>query len=192
MKLSNIAAGLALLACSAAPVSVAAQSVNPCITKDQLGGLVVALMPAAIKQLKASCGTNLPSGASLNKITPAQMKMFETASESAKPKAGEALRIMMGKDVPEGVDPSSLMPFIESMAVSGIASELKPDTCPMVNNLWSALAPLPPENWGELVATFAQLGMSGNKKTGKVEGKKSPMSDLNICPYVAEGAVARL
>ncbi len=179
------AASLALLSCAAAPASAAVEAAKPCMTKDQLGGLVVALLPAAMKQLQSTCKVHLPAGASLNNMSPSQIKIFEAAAETAKPKAGEALGIMMGKDIPQGVDPGTMLPFIEAMAVSGLANEMKPENCNIANNLWSALAPLPPENWGELVASFVALGIADNKKADKAGTKKGGIPDMNICPYVA-------
>lgn len=192
MKIFGLGSKLAILATMALPVSVSAQAAKPCMTKDQLGGLVVTLLPAAMKQLQTTCKPNLPENAALSTLSVDKMTQFQTAATAARPKAAEALRIMMGNEVPEGVDGATMLPFIESMAVAGIAGEIKPEMCPMVNNMWSALAPLPPENWGELVAIFALIGMKETKGPAKAAGKKNPMSDLNICPYVAVGNSAKL
>ena len=191
MKMSGIAGKFAALAALTMPVTVSAQAAKPCLTKDQLGSLVVAFIPAAMKQLQTTCTANLPANAALNSLTADKLAQFQIAADAAKPKAGEALRLMMGKDVPAGVDGATLLPFIESMVVSGVSAEIKPDACPIANNLWSALAPLPPEKLGELVVSVVMAGTSRDKNAQKVEGKKSPISGLNICPYIAESDVTK-
>jgi hypothetical protein len=191
MKMFKLVGSLALIASVTTPVFAATQQSKQCMSKDQLGSLVVVLLPAAMKQLQTSCKEHLPANSALNSLNDDQIARFTQAAETAKPEAGKALRIMMGNDVPKGVDGATMLPFIESMAVAGIAGELKPEMCPVANNLWSALAPLPPENWGELIAVFAELGLAGKKADGKTEGKKGGLPPFDLCPSVAESPLAK-
>ena len=52
-----------------------------------------------------------------------------------------------------------LRPFVDAIATQMIAEQIEPATCADVEKVMPLLAPLPPENYGALLATI--LGMVG-------------------------------
>ena len=76
-------------------------------------------------------------------------------AQKAAPGTGGVIQSLMRMEGDE------LRPFVDAMATQMIASEIKSDTCNNAEAILPLLAPLPPENYGELVAQL--LGLVGDE-----------------------------
>ena len=77
------------------------------------------------------------------------------ASREMAAKADPAMGGMIVNLLRESGD--EMRPFVDAMVMQIVAEEMKPRSCNDLDRLVRLLAPLPPENWGQLVATV--MGM---------------------------------
>lgn len=184
MKFTKILASVSLAtAAIALPGQAIAAQAGNCITHAEASALVVAMLPAASEQAVKTCAPLLPANSAINGITPERIAKFKAAAEPAKPAAGEAVKKAMGKDLPAALPGSAMLPMIEGLAIATMAEEMDKNTCMIVNNLWPTLAELSPQGIGGMVASLLSAFM--NNQDAKGAKKKTPISDISICPYVA-------
>ncbi len=179
MKFGKLSITIAMAAACAMPVSAMAQ---PCVTKAQVSNAVTAFLPTALETIRVSCSSQLPADSAIAGITDAKLQLFKDAAAEARPGAIDVLRAMAPDDVPAEASPEALLTLAEAMIPVMLAGELKKDECKMADDFWSALSPLPPQNWGALIATFLQIGMNEDKKAGEKTGL-----DFSICSASEDG-----
>ena len=179
MKFGKLSITVAMAAACAMPVSAMAR---PCFTKAQIGNAVTAFLPAALGTLRSSCVPHLPADSAIAGITDAKLQLFKDAATKARPNAIGALRALFADDIPAEASPESLLTMADAMIPVLLAGELKKGECMIANEFWSALSPLPPQNWGELTATFFQIGVNEDRNAGK-----KPEFDFDICPAREDG-----
>jgi hypothetical protein len=182
MRYFKVSASLAIMATLSIPMSATAQATKPCISKEQVSIAVSALLPPLIETMSSGCKDFLPQNASLSRLDVGAFQQYKAAGESATPAAGEFLVKVMGDQLPEGMKGDAILPFVKGIITSKVASDLNAETCSIANNLWAALSPLPPENWGQIVA-----GIMAATKPKNVSAKKGSQNAMPaICPYIAE------
>ena len=179
MKFGKLSITVAMAAACAMPVSAMAR---PCFTKAQIGNAVTAFLPAALGTLRSSCSPLLPESSAIAGITDAKLQLFKDAATEARPGAIGALRAMFADDIPAEASPEALLTMADAMIPVMLAGELKKDECVIADEFWSALSPLPPQNWGALAATFLEIGVNEDKKAGK-----KPEFGFDICPASEDG-----
>ena len=165
----NLAAGIALLALSQ---PLAAQSA-PCTEPADLSDTVTYAMPLLMQGLQTKCADSLPADSFVRARGPAFAQSFEPLRDSAWPGArrtlmrfienrtdgagdGEAAASSQNEGIVRmiaSLEGDELRPFVDALAVQMIAEEVKPVTCEHVEAVLPLLAPLPPENYGALIAT---------------------------------------
>jgi len=168
-----------MAAACAMPVSAMAR---PCLSKAQIGNAVTAFLPAGLETLRTSCLPHLPANSAIARITDAKLQLFRDAATEARPGAIDAVRTMFADDIPAEASPEALFTMADAMIPVMLAGELKKDECVILNEFWSALSPLPPQNWGQLTAIFFQIGVNEDRKAGK-----KPDFDFDICPVSQDG-----
>jgi hypothetical protein len=186
MKFPVSSSVLALLAAFSIPASAAAQTAR-CVNKDQVAGLAAAVLPNLVTKMSQNCASVLPEGSALRVSGTAASEMYKDAAIAARPKAMEAIAVIAGDDMPPGVSADVVFPFMEAMLFAEIEKGNLNETCPVVNNLWSAMKDLPFGNWGLVLAAVVSADQQGgagdaDKKPAK---RKSMADDLPICPYIA-------
>lgn len=183
MKISFPSAALAVIAALSLPASATAQSAR-CVNSDQVAGLAAAVLPNLVTRMSQNCASELPEGSALRVSGGAAAEQYKESALAARPKAMEAIAVIAGDDLPPDMSADVVFPFMEAMLFAEIDKGDLKDTCPVVNNLWSALKGLPFENWGLVLAAVVTADQQGEaaKKTAK---RKSIGSDLPICPYIA-------
>jgi hypothetical protein len=186
MKFSIPSAALAVISALSLPASATAQS-SRCANSDQIASLAAAMLPNIVTKMSKRCAPILPQGASLSVSGAATAEQYKEAAIAARPKAMEAIMVIAGDDLPPGMSAEVVFPFIEAMLDSEIEKGDLTDTCPVINNLWSALKGLPFQNWGLALAAIASADLKGEANRATEEPSKRPSirSDLPICPYIA-------
>jgi hypothetical protein len=186
MKFSVPSAALAVIAALSLPAAATAQSAR-CVNSDQVAGLAAAMLPNVVTKMSTKCASVLPEGAALRVSGAAAAEQYRDAALAARPKAMEAIAVIAGDDLPPGMSADVVFPFIEAMLDSELDKGDLSDTCPVVNNLWSALKGLPFENWGLVMAAVVSADQKdkADKADAKPSKRRSMGSDLPICPYIA-------
>ena len=153
-----------------------------CVQQEDVADAATYAMPLVIEALQSRCTEVLPAnsfimneGADLSaefeplrdSAWPGARRLLVGAIESktgakrewadqAAPGTGGIMQTLMRMEGDE------LRPFVDALALQLIAEEIEPETCGKANALLPLLAPLPPENYGALVATV--MGFVGKKE----------------------------
>ena len=165
-----MAASLALCATGA---QAAEQS---CMTRAQLADLVVVATPAALGTMRQQCGTAFAPDSPLKDATGPLTVKYEAAAKEAWPRAKDALIVASAgrasaderKRIGDAMTPAVVGTFMAPL----VAKALTPAVCADADRVATLLAPLPPANFGALVATLVELGEKRSK------GGNSP---LHLC-----------
>lgn len=65
--------------------------------------------------------------------------------------------------LPPGTDPQLIRPLMTAAISSLVEQEVKPQDCSAVDDFYSALEPLPPENMGKLLIALMKLDETSKK-----------------------------
>lgn len=159
-------------------LAYAATAAAPCISEEEMTGLVGFALPAVLDGAKNRCKPHLAStgyfatrGAEFIERYAARKDANWPMAKSAFLKFGgnqdDKMSAMLTK-LPD----DAVKPFVEAMVGEMVGSEIKPSQCKAIERGIRLLAPLPPENTAELVSFV--FSMSSDAKKGKT-------SALAIC-----------
>jgi hypothetical protein len=138
-----------------------------CLSRAQGEALIVNVLPAVIGGVRDKCGSVLGRSAYLMNMDSKVASEFAPAANAAWPTASTALATMIDIELPEGLDISVFRPIIEATLVEKLTNDVKPDSCPAINNIMESLDPLPPANFGQLfVAILEASGEGRNEDSG--------------------------
>ena len=157
IKLAAIAAILAV------PAAARAQE---CIAPQQIGDTAVVAAPFLVDSVVSACKAHLPASSFVNSGAAAFSQRLKTEGAPRVDSAVEILRMVAGKDIPQIDDRQALLTVIGAIAQGMIAKEIKPESCPGLDGVAAALAPLPTEN-------IALLGVSAARLIAVEEEKKA-------------------
>lgn len=150
-----------------------------CVKPADLADATTYAMPLFIEGLQSKCAGALPEesfvrsqgAAFAQKFAPLRDEAWPGArrvlvsfieretgadrkdAQAAQPAVGGVIQNLMRMEGDE------LRPFVDAIATQMIAEQIEPATCADVEKVMPLLAPLPPENYGALLATI--LGMVG-------------------------------
>mgnify|MGYP001188065241 FL=1 len=145
-----------------------------CLQPEDIADATTYAMPLFVEALQSSCADVLPANSYVMNEGPALAAEFQPLRDQAWPGArrllvgliedktganranAEAAGPGMGGVVQTlmRMEGDELRPFVDAIAMQIIAEEIEPDTCGDVDALMPLLAPLPPENYGALLATL--------------------------------------
>jgi hypothetical protein len=196
MQASFLPLGLAITACLGIPLSSSAQaaqeqSQRKCMEASEVSNLGVALLPAVISKISDNCGLYLPADASLNMSAPRVAAEYHTKAIAARPAAYQAIKMLVGDKLPPEMSADALFPFAEAMISGELGKMVGKKECQVANNIWSALEPLPLENWGMIVAAIVSAdSIEPIKKSAQPSDEKSKTgfasaAKFPICAYMA-------
>lgn len=155
-----------------------------CVQPEDVADATTYAMPLFVEALQSSCAETLPSSSYVMKEGAAFATRFEPMRDRAWPGARRLLvsfieqKTGANREDAENAGPEmggvmqtlmrmegdELRPFVDAIAMQMIAEEIEPGTCSDVDTLMPLLAPLPPENYGALVATL--MGLVEKKDSG--------------------------
>lgn len=160
---------LAIAALLAAPATVRAQE---CIPPQQVGDAAVVAAPFLIDSVVSACKAHLPAGSFINSGAAGFSERLKTEGAPRVDSAIGIFRMVAGKDMPEIEDRQALLNVMGGMAQGMLAKEIKPESCPGLDGIVAALAPLPTEN-------IALLGTSAATLIAVEEEKKAARRAAN-------------
>lgn len=158
----------------AMPVQTLAAAPEQCMTKVEAKSLFVFILPSAVEGLAAKCRSALPADAYL--LSPGAAARFRSESEASWPGARAAFGRIAGPAAMKVLDDSTTRKLISTSIVDGIASDVKPKSCVGIDQLLSALQPLPPANFSALIESFMTLGLGTDGRSGS----------FRLCPEPGE------
>ncbi|GGB68716.1 hypothetical protein [Blastomonas aquatica] len=159
--------------------TVAAQTAA-CLTSTDAQSVAVAALPDALASARRACLPHLPASSALARSGTRIAQVYQPAADRAWPSAGRAFMAAVELPLPPGTDPQLIRPLMTAAISSLVEQEVKPQDCRAVDDFYSALEPLPPENMGKLLIALMKLDES-SKKPG--ESSKNP---FKICKDVTQ------
>lgn len=165
----------------------ATPSAERCVTAQQASGLMLVLLPGALRAMQRVCATRLPDSALLRRMPPALLSKYETAAAGAWPRATEAIRAISGQSL-DASQVAMVRPMLDAMAAPMLAEVIQPDICPTANRVATLLEPLPAENLAGLVVTYVELRAAEKAREARESGTtpapatRSRVPDVTICP----------
>lgn len=169
MKAFLFAAALAL------PTAATAQSAK-CLTPPEAQGLITYALPSAIRAISGQCAKTLPATASLIQTGPLIAARYQPDADRAWPLARNAFDKMSGIKLTETLGEAGAKGLLETAFSTGLADNVKPKDCPVIDRILAALEPLPAKNMSMLLLAAIELGGKGDKKP-----------PLSICAASATG-----
>ncbi len=186
------AATAALIALSSNQGALATPSERPCLKSEEFQSIAVVLLPLLHKQAVTSCKTFLPSNAGLLVQSDELTARYVATAERQRTKAGDILARLLAKEMPVPMSGSAILPFVEGMVPALLSEGMDARTCQIANNVWTALAPLPPENIASTLGAILQVAADadGETKLEKDNDRPHGLNYIAICPYVATAMAA--
>lgn len=169
MKALLFAAALAL------PTAATAQSAK-CLTSPEAEGLITYALPSAVRAISGQCAKTLPATASLVQTGALIAARYQPDADRAWPVAKTAFDKMSGIKLTETLGEAGAKGLLETAFSTGLAENIKPKDCPVIDRILTALEPLPAKNMSMLLLTAIELGGKGDKKP-----------PISICPAPATG-----
>lgn len=177
---ATAAAWAALFATGAAAQTSTAQRTRPaCVSEAEAEAVTLALAPSLLRQVSDLCARNLPDTAFLRTEGRAMIGRYEAASREAMPAAGAAIARIIGPRAEALGNSEMLAPLMVGLIAPSIVGEVKPDSCPVIDQVLADLAPLPPANTASLLVTLVEFGAAKRK----AQGKAFP---FEFCPAAAQ------
>ncbi|MES2338477.1 MAG: hypothetical protein V4537_10305 [Pseudomonadota bacterium] len=172
MSIRSFITAVALVTSSSAQAQAQA-----CIPQREAEALLLAMAPAVIGSVAATCATALPANALLRRSVGPLTAKYAAESDAAWPLAKEGLRKLIGPDSAQLVDSEVARPMVTAMIAPMLAKEVKPKDCANIDRVLTLIDPLPAKNTAALVVAI--LDMSGKAKGGKGS------NGFNLCPVAA-------
>lgn len=185
--MKNFIAGIvAVVALTSHQGAFAAQSNKPCLKDSEFRSVAVTLLPVLHNQAVASCKAYLPANAGLLVQSAELTQRYAASAERERTAAGDILARLLANELPVPMAGSAILPFIEGMVPAMLAQGIDAEMCETANNIWTALAPLPPEN---IASTLGAILLATSKDKNKADAAKAggarALDNFAVCPYVA-------
>lgn len=153
--------------------SGAAAQTAACLTPVEAQSVAIAALPDALASARKACLPHLPASSALTRSGTRIAQVYQPAAEKAWPTAGRAFMAAVELPLPPETDPQLIRPLLTAAITSLIEQQIKPADCGTVDEFYSALEPLPPENMGKLLIAIMKMD-DASKKPGQV--KKNPFT----------------
>lgn len=148
----------------------AAQVAEKCVQPEQAEALIAYMLPKAVVAAQSKCSSVLPTRSALMEDGSERLGEYQAASEAAWPKAKEAVSVIGGEKLPDGIDDSLLKPLTDAIFTGMITDQIKSKDCALIDKIYTDLAPMPSSNIASLTVTIIQAAT-----------KEDDKSDLPIC-----------
>ena len=163
------AAALALLAMSSMVQAQAKQSA--CLTEAEATALFEYALPELLDSVATKCAPTLPKNAFLATQAPQYVNRYRASSAGNWPLAKAAFIKSAGSEdkadtILGAVPDDALKALLSAGLGAALAGDIKPATCPRVDKLAAALAPLPSLNVAQIIVQIMALDSDKPGKSG--------------------------
>lgn len=172
VQVLRMSAALAAIAALASQSAFAAQA-GKCLSAAEAESVAVSALPDALSSAQRACAPHLPAQSALRNAGERIAQVYRPAADKAWPRAGRAFLSAVELPLPEGTSPDVMRPLLVATISALVEQEIKPQDCGTVNEFYSALEPLPPENVAKLLIAFMKLG---DRERAPGKGKTSPFT----------------
>ena len=169
---------LALIGTMASQTVQAAQA-GKCLTPVEAESVAISALPDALSSAQKACAPHLPARSALRNASTRIAQVYRPAADKAWPQAGRAFLSAFELPLPQGTSPDVVRPLLLATISALVEQEIKPEDCGTVDEFYTALEPLPPENVGKLLIAFLKIGEKG-KKPG--ETRSNPFTLCESAP----------
>lgn len=160
--------GIALIA---AP-GIAQAAEPPCLTPREFTDLSTYALPSIITGAADRCSATLGADSYLKRSGGALASRYATNRPAAWPGARAAFLKLSGSDAAklfQGLPDDKLQPMANTLVEGLVAQQLPTERCQTVDTFVRLVAPLPPQNFAELIALTVGLGsQAGGARVGKL------------------------
>lgn len=146
-----------------------------CIPQREAEALFLALAPAMIGSVAATCAAALPPGALLRRPAGQLTAKYAGPADAAWPTAREGLRKLLGPDAAPMMDSEMAKPMITAMIAPLLAKEVKAKDCPHIDRILTLIDPLPARNTAGLLVAILDI-------SGKAKGGGQKPGPFILCP----------
>jgi len=150
---------------------------TPCVQPADFADAVTYAIPMMMQSAQTSCAETLAADSYVMSEGDAFASRFTALQDQSWPGAKRFLMTFVESDATTKamgamlgeLDDETLRPFVDGIVSAKIAEDIKPATCASIEKILPLVAPLPAENYGQLLVTVMEL-------TGKTG------ADLKLCP----------
>lgn len=140
----------------------------PCLSQAEATDLSIFMLPAAVDGIAEKCAKLLPPDAFLR----GDHRAFSDRLREKRVERWPNVKLAMGKmsdtDLPDELGDEALMKITEVTIGAFATQDIKPQDCAPADELIRAMAPLPTENIGTIVAVLMELGSKDDDTGFKV------------------------
>lgn len=160
----------------------------PCLSREEVGDLVIALAPATLGAVAARCRSHLGAGAFLNSGWETFRVRLEAEASEHRTAALRAFSKMAGGEELSPDQQDAAMSLMTAGLTAGVGAGLPLDACLDADRIIGALAPLPPRNIGVLAGSIMALVSANQPRHGAAAGHGSagraaaPHDFPPVCP----------
>jgi hypothetical protein len=174
----------ALLVAQAAPNPSAAP---PCLSREEVGDLVITLAPAMLGAVAERCHSHVGPAAFLNTGWEPFRLRLESEATRHRAAALHAFVKMAGGEALSPDQEGAAMTMMTASLTAGVGTGLPLEACSDADRIIGALAPLPPENLGVLAGAIMALVSTNqghhNVARGRAGGAARAEHDFPaVCP----------
>ena len=166
--LKKLMLGISALALVQATSAQALQDSKTCMPRENFESMVVAILPTAITSLQDRCRTSLPANSALLTTDISKGSTIDVASDAAWPKAASSIQKMINNEMTDGADIEVLQMFSKLMVSTMVKQEVKTEDCHDVENIYSPVAILPPQNLAAFTSALIILGLKDDMQSKKL------------------------
>ncbi len=148
--------------------TVQAAQAGKCLTPAEAESVAVSALPDALASAQKACAPHLPARSALRNASVRISQVYQPAADRAWPQAGRAFLSAFELPLPQGTSPDVVRPLLLATISALVEQEIKPEDCGTVDEFYTALEPLPPENVGKLLVAFLKIGEK-SKKPGQAK-----------------------
>jgi hypothetical protein len=161
---------------------------TPCLTRAEVSDFALNLAPVLVRAVAQRCRSHLPADAFLNSGWGAYEARLEAEAPAHRAAALRVFARLAGGEPVAPEQQSAAMQLMTSSLVAGVDGVIPLESCPDVDRILGALAPLPPENLGALIGSLFALSLSsGVGHAPPAEGVSAGRNhgtgrNMRICP----------
>ena len=165
-----LATSLAVLALASASTAQAATDAKPCLTRNEVRGMMAYFAPTAIRRLGQTCTPFLSAGGYLRKNLPSIEARYAAGQDSAWPAARGAILKFMGNETKGQFDvsklsDSALRPMADEIIAQKLVLKMDQGKCMDAEDIIQAVAPINPDIMLDVISTV--IGVVA-RKDGKL------------------------
>lgn len=159
---SVLASFAAMAALLHTPAANAAANSTACISEAEVSGLAIYAMPSLLDGVGGICAEHLSPDGFLASNGVQLADNYTELSQSSWPLAKSGLMKFIGDDSGDlamfaELPDEAVRPFVDAIIIQKITGEIKPGDCSRIERGIRILAPLPPENTGELIGFIMSM-----------------------------------